>query len=79
MALVWPWSVVEPLNPIRAIGYFSQFFEKPWKEIFGGQIISVPDMPRSYLPTYLLMKLPEILLLLGVAGLVGALAAQVRR
>ncbi len=78
MALVWPWSVVEPLNPIRAIGYFSQFFEKPWKEIFGGQIISVPDMPRSYLPTYLLMKLPEILLLLGVAGLVGALAVQAR-
>ncbi len=78
MALVWPWSVTEPLNPIRAIGYFSQFFEKPWKEMFGGQIISVPDMPRSYLPTYLLMKIPEILLLLGVAGLIGALAAQWR-
>ncbi len=78
MALVWPWSVVEPLNPIRAIGYFSQFFEKPWKEIFGGQIISVPDMPRSYLPTYLFMKLPEILIVLGAVGLVGALAAQAR-
>lgn len=76
MALVWPWSVVDPLNPIRAIGYFSHFFEKPWKEMFGGQAISVPDMPRSYLPTYLGMKLPEILLLLGGAGLVGALAAQ---
>jgi hypothetical protein len=79
MALVWPWSVVDPLNPIRAIGYFSQFFEKPWKEMFGGQIISVPDMPRSYLPTYLRLKLPEILFLLGAAGLGGALAAQFRR
>ena len=27
MALVWPWSVVDPLNPIRAIDYFSHFFE----------------------------------------------------
>ena len=35
-------------------------------------------MPRSYLPTYLGMKLPEILLLLGGAGLVGALVAQFR-
>ncbi len=76
MALVWPWSVVEPLNPIRAIGYFSHFFEKPWKEIFAGQPISVPDMPRSYLPTYLGMKLPEILLLLGGSGIVGTVAAQ---
>jgi hypothetical protein len=78
MALVWPWSVIEPLNPIRAIGYFSHFFEKPWKEVFAGQVISVPDMPRTYLPTYLLVKLPEILLVLGVAGLAGAIAAQFR-
>lgn len=78
MALIWPWSVVEPLNPVRAIGYFSHFFEKPWKEMFGGQAISVPDMPRSYLPTYLVMKLPEVVLLLGGAGLVGALVAQFR-
>lgn len=79
MALVWPWSVVEPLNPVRAIGYFSHFFEKPWKEMFGGQPISVPDMPRSYLPTYLGMKLPEIVLLLGAAGFIGAVVAQFRR
>ena len=79
MALLWPWSVIDPLNPIRAIEYFSHFFEKPWKEMFAGQVIPVPDMPRDYLPTYLLVKLPEILLLLGVAGLVGAIAAQFRR
>jgi hypothetical protein len=78
MALVWPWSVVDPLNPIRAIGYFSNFFEKPWKEMFGGQPISVPDMPRSYLPTYLGIKLPELLLLLGGAGFLGTIAAQFR-
>jgi 4-amino-4-deoxy-L-arabinose transferase-like glycosyltransferase len=79
MAVVWPWSVVEPLNPIRAIGYFSHFFEMPWKEMYGGQPILVPDMPRSYLPTYLGMKLPEVLLLLGGTGLLAVLAAQFRR
>jgi len=26
MALVWPWSVVDPLNPLRAVEYFSHFF-----------------------------------------------------
>jgi hypothetical protein len=36
-------------------------------------------MPRSYLPTYLGMKLPEILLLLGSAGMLGTLAAQFRK
>jgi hypothetical protein len=76
MAMVWPWSVIEPLNPIRAIGYFSHFFEKPWKEMFDGQAISVPDMPRSYLPKYLGMKLPEILMALGCAGLIGTVATQ---
>ncbi|MFN3351205.1 glycosyltransferase family 39 protein [Pseudorhodoplanes sp.] len=76
MAVVWPWSVQEPLNPVRAIGYFSHFFEKPWREMFAGRPILVPDMPHSYLPTYLALKLPEVLLLLGGAGLIGALAAQ---
>jgi hypothetical protein len=79
MAIVWPWSVLDPFNPIRAIGYFSHFFEKPWKELFDGQAISVPDMPRSYLPKYLGMKLPEILMALGTAGLIGTGATQFNR
>ncbi len=36
MALVWPWAVIDPLNPFRALGYFSHFFEEPWQELFGG-------------------------------------------
>ena len=75
MALVWPWSVAEPLNPLRAVEYFSHFFEKPWDELFGGQAIPVTDMPRSYVPTLLALKLPEIFALLGFAGAAGALLA----
>jgi Dolichyl-phosphate-mannose-protein mannosyltransferase len=75
MGLVWPWSVVAPLNPFHAVDYFSNFFEKPWRELFNGQLIPVPDMPRSYVPTLVALQLPEILLALGFAGLAGTIVA----
>jgi hypothetical protein len=79
MALVWPWSAAAPLNPIRAVEYFSHFFEKPWQELFAGRLIAVPDMPRGYVPTLFALTLPPILSLLGLAGAVGALVAAFRR
>jgi len=79
MALVWPWSVSDPLNPLRAVEYFSRFFEKPWHELFDGRVISVPDMPRSYVPTLLALKLPAIFSVLGFGGAAGALVAAFRR
>ena len=78
MALVWPWAVLDPLNPLRAIGIFAHFFEKPWHELFGGVLTTPPDMPRSYVPALLALKLPEIFLALGVAGTAGALIAAAR-
>src|SRR5262249_27475287 len=41
MGLLWPWSILAPLNPIRAAEYFDTFFEKPWRELFAGKVISV--------------------------------------
>jgi hypothetical protein len=79
MALVWPWSVAGPLNPLRALDYFSRFFEKPWSELFGGELILVTDMPRSYVPTLLALQLPAIFSMLATAGAVGALIAAARR
>ena len=76
MGLVWPWAIVAPLNPFRAVEYFSNFFEKPWRELFDGQLIPVIDMPRRYLPTLLSVKLPELILALGLAGSVGTAAAM---
>jgi hypothetical protein len=73
MGLLWPWSVISPLNPLKAAEYFSVFFEKPWREVFEGRLIAVPDMPPSYLPVQFGMQLPEILIVLAVGGL--ALAA----
>ncbi|EJW13692.1 hypothetical protein A33M_0022 [Rhodovulum sp. PH10] len=79
MALIWPWSVVSPLNPLRALVYFSHFFEKPWDELFDGTARLVIDMPRTYVPMLLGLKLPEILWVLGVAGVVAALVVAMRR
>jgi Dolichyl-phosphate-mannose-protein mannosyltransferase len=78
MGLVWPWSVLSPLNPFRAVEYFSNFFEKPWRELFDGQLIPVIDMPRSYVPTLFAVQVPELLLALGLCGIAGAIFAIVR-
>jgi hypothetical protein len=78
MGLVWPWSVVSPLNPFRAVEYFSNFFEKPWRELFDGQLIPVIDMPRSYVPTLFAVQVPELLLTLGLCGTGGAIFSIVR-
>jgi Dolichyl-phosphate-mannose-protein mannosyltransferase len=78
MGLVWPWSIMEPGNPFQALTYFSHFFEKPWKEMFDGALVSVPDMPWSYLPTLFALQLPEVLLGLTIAGVVGTLMSLSR-
>lgn len=78
MGLVWPWSVISPLNPFHAVEYFSNVFEKPWRELFDGQLIPVTDMPRSYVPTLFALQLPELMLALGLSGGAGALVAVAR-
>jgi hypothetical protein len=75
MGLVWPWSVLSPLNPLRAAAYFSHDFEKPWRELFDGRLIPITQMPRSYVPTLVALTLPELMLVLGICGIVGALIA----
>jgi 4-amino-4-deoxy-L-arabinose transferase-like glycosyltransferase len=71
MGLIWPWSIMEPGHPFQALTYFSHFFEKPWKEMFDGALVSVPDMPWSYLPTLFALQLPEVLLALALGGVIG--------
>lgn len=78
MGVLWPWSTLEPLNPIRAVTYFSHFFEKPWRELYEGAAVLVPDMPSSYLPRLFALKLPEIVLALAIAGSIGILVAATR-
>jgi hypothetical protein len=79
MGLLWPWSILAPLNPMRAAEYFDTFFEKPWREMFAGKLYAVTAMPASYLPHLFALKLPEIMLVLGLGGVAGALIAATRR
>lgn len=79
MGLIWPWSIMEPGNPFEALTYFSHFFEKPWKEMFDGAIVSVPDMPWSYLPTLFALQLPEVMLVLMIGAVIGTFALLPRR
>jgi hypothetical protein len=79
MGMVWPWSVLAPLNPIGAAAYFSHDFEKPWRELFDGRLIPITQMPRSYVPTLIALKLPELMLALGICGTVAGIVAVGRR
>lgn len=79
MGLIWPWSIMEPGNPFEALTYFSHFFEKPWKEMFDGAIVSVPDMPWSYLPTLFALQLPEVMLVLMIGAMFSTFAMLPRR
>ena len=79
MGLMWPWSIMEPGYLFQALTYFSHFFEKPWKEMFDGALVSVPDMPWSYLPTlFSALQLPEVLLALLIGGVSGTLMSLSR-
>src|SRR6202521_3340758 len=69
MAVGWPGGVLAPLNPVRALQYYSHFWEKPWQELFDGMLVLIPEMPRSYVPKLLLLKLPEGFVVLAIAGL----------
>jgi Dolichyl-phosphate-mannose-protein mannosyltransferase len=78
MAVVWPWAVVDPLNPFRALGVFSHFFEKPWQELFDGVRLTPPEMPRHYVLVLMAQKLPELFSILALAGMAAGVAMTLR-
>jgi 4-amino-4-deoxy-L-arabinose transferase-like glycosyltransferase len=78
MAIVWPWAVQSPLNPFKAIAYYSNFWEKPWKELYDGVQIMIPEMPRTYLPKLCVLKIPEIVGALAIASIAGSIVMIVR-
>ena len=69
MALFWPWGVVDLLNPLYALAFFSRHPIVIESMLFG-EAISSPVPHWYYIPGYLLVKLPEPLLALIPVGLV---------
>lgn len=78
MAIVWPWAVQSPLNPLKALAYYSNFWEKPWKELYDGVQIMIPEMPRTYLPKLCVLKIPEIVGALAIGSIAGSIVMIVR-
>jgi hypothetical protein len=75
MLLFWPWAQTDPIeNPMRALAFFShQSF--PFYTLFAGQFVPASDLPWMYLPTYIALALPELVLaLLLCAPIIAAVA-----
>ncbi|WP_146210782.1 glycosyltransferase family 39 protein [Azospirillum sp. TSO35-2] len=77
MALFWPWAVLEPLNPLRALADFSHF-HYPIRTTLGGAEYWMYEVPRGYLAWYLAIKLPLVMLAAAALGLL-ALPTAFRR
>ncbi|HZL59973.1 MAG TPA: glycosyltransferase family 39 protein [Stellaceae bacterium] len=80
MLFFWPWAQASPfVNPVKALIYFShEIF--PFRTLFAGEYVPASDLPWEYLPTYILLALPELILLLLLAspaiGVLGLRRAQ---
>ena len=65
MIFAWPWAALAPLNPIRGLITFADF-HYGIRTIFAGNVYDMEDVPRLYVPVYVLIKLP-LLTLCGAA------------
>ena len=69
MLAAWPWAALEPLNPLRAASAFADFHYRI-RTVLDGQVYYMADVPRWYVPTYVVIKL-TLLLLVGAALALG--------
>jgi hypothetical protein len=73
MLAAWPWAALAPLNPLRAIFSFAHFHYEI-RTIVAGEIYTMAEVPRWYVPFYLLIKTPLVVF----AGALLALASLAR-
>ena len=68
MLVFWPWAQQDPIgHSLRALAFFShETF--PFDTLFDGRFVPAADLPWEYLPTYILLALPELVLVLLVAA-----------
>jgi Dolichyl-phosphate-mannose-protein mannosyltransferase len=74
MLLFWPWAQQAPFTrPLQTLAYFShEIF--PFPTLFDGRYVPANDLPWAYLPTYIALALPELILVLLAAAPFAALA-----
>jgi hypothetical protein len=68
MLVFWPWAQSDPIgHPLSALAVFShEIF--PTKVLFDGRLLSAYALPWTYLPTYIGLALPELILALLLAA-----------
>jgi hypothetical protein len=79
MLLFWPWAQIDPIeHPLRALAFFShQTF--PFYTLFAGKFVPAAELPWAYLPAYIALALPELVLVLLLCAPVVTAVALVRR
>ena len=77
MAIFWPWAVMSPLNPLEALSAFSRV-PLTISTLLNGVAVPSSNPPSHYVPLYLLVKLPEALLIGFAAAMVMAGVRLVR-
>jgi len=76
MIAAWPWAGQAPLNPLRGLMTFVDF-NYPIQTMLAGHIYHMGEVPRWYVPVYMVIKL-TLWLLVG-AGLALVFAVLPRR
>ena len=79
MLVFWPWAQQAPIeHPLTALAFFShETF--PFDTLFAGQYFPATDLPWEYLPTHVVLALPELTLLLAAVAIPAALVEQFGR
>ncbi|HVZ51257.1 MAG TPA: glycosyltransferase family 39 protein [Pseudolabrys sp.] len=62
MIAAWPWSALAPLNPLRGLIDFGHFHYQI-RTLLDGHVYTMADVPRWYVPAYLAIKLPLVMLI----------------
>jgi dolichyl-phosphate-mannose-protein mannosyltransferase len=72
MVAAWPWAALSPLNPVRGLVDFGEFHYHI-RTLLAGELYQMGDVPRWYVPAYLLIKLPLVTLVGAALALVAVL------
>src|SRR5579863_3825675 len=79
MLVFWPWAQSAPIaHPLSALAVFSHEII-PTKILFDGRLYTPGQVPWTYLPTYIGLALPELVMALLITAPIVACVAQARQ
>ncbi len=75
MIFAWPWAALAPLNPIRGLLAFSEF-NYSIRTVLTGHVYEMADVPRFYVPIYVMIRVPLLTLLGAALAMISVLALR---